>query len=74
MFVRGKGFHVYCDHSNHIQIFTPDRETKQHFKGKLQRVGVALLFITCRRKQSVDHHNLALGSIKGLQVRLSLLL
>ncbi|RAW31143.1 hypothetical protein PC110_g12518 [Phytophthora cactorum] len=34
MLVREKGFHVYCDHSNLIQLFTPDREVKQHVKVK----------------------------------------
>uniref|UniRef100_H3H0K0 Reverse transcriptase domain-containing protein n=1 Tax=Phytophthora ramorum TaxID=164328 RepID=H3H0K0_PHYRM len=42
MLTREKGFHVYCDHSNLIQIFTPDREVKQHVKGKLQRWALKL--------------------------------
>ncbi|POM72870.1 Hypothetical protein PHPALM_10354 [Phytophthora palmivora] len=37
MLEREKGFHIYCDHSNLIQLFSPDREVKQHIKGKLQR-------------------------------------
>ncbi|KAG3183889.1 hypothetical protein PC128_g13971 [Phytophthora cactorum] len=46
MLVREKGCHVYCDHSNLIQLFTPDREVKQHMKGKLQRW--ALKLVGCR--------------------------
>ncbi|OWZ17725.1 hypothetical protein PHMEG_0008294 [Phytophthora megakarya] len=35
MLAREEGFHIYCDHSNLIQLFSPDREVKQHVKGKL---------------------------------------
>ncbi|KAE8978399.1 hypothetical protein PR001_g24855 [Phytophthora rubi] len=51
MLVRDKGFHVYCDHSNLIQMFSPDKEVKQHVKGKLQRW--ALKLVGCRY---VIHH------------------
>ncbi|OWZ12848.1 hypothetical protein PHMEG_00013920 [Phytophthora megakarya] len=43
---RENGVHIYCDHSNLIQIFAPGREDKQHVKGKLQRW--ALRFNGCR--------------------------
>ncbi|KAE9037711.1 hypothetical protein PR002_g6407 [Phytophthora rubi] len=55
---REKGFHIYCDHSNLIQIFAPGREVKQHVKGKLQRW--ALRSTGCR--YTIEHvpgeHNL----------------
>ncbi|KAF4128207.1 RNase H-like domain found in reverse transcriptase [Phytophthora infestans] len=51
MLVREKGFHVYCDHSNMIRLFSPDHEVKQHVKGKLQRW--ALTLVGCRY---VIHH------------------
>lgn len=51
MLLRDKGFHVYCDQSNPIQIFSPDKEVKQHVKAKLQRW--ALKLVGCRY---VIHH------------------
>ncbi|GMF65873.1 unnamed protein product [Phytophthora lilii] len=55
---REKGFDIYCDHSNLIQIFAPGREVKQHVKGKLQRW--ALRITGCR--YTIEHiageHNL----------------
>ncbi|OWZ04566.1 hypothetical protein PHMEG_00023512, partial [Phytophthora megakarya] len=51
MLVREGGFHVYCDHSNLIKLFSPDHEVKQHVKGKLQRW--ALTLVGCRY---VIHH------------------
>ncbi|OWZ05895.1 LOW QUALITY PROTEIN: hypothetical protein PHMEG_00021933 [Phytophthora megakarya] len=32
---RENGFHIYCDHSNLIQIFAPGREVKQHVNAGL---------------------------------------
>ncbi|KAG3105657.1 hypothetical protein PI124_g13585 [Phytophthora idaei] len=51
MFIREKGFQIYCDRSNLIQLFTPDQEVKPHVKGKLQRW--ALKLVSCRY---VIHH------------------
>ncbi|KAG6592663.1 uncharacterized protein IUM83_12542 [Phytophthora cinnamomi] len=51
MLAREEGFHIYCDHSNLIQLFSPDKEVKQHVKGKLQRW--VLKLIGCRY---VIHH------------------
>ncbi|OWZ05938.1 hypothetical protein PHMEG_00021884 [Phytophthora megakarya] len=48
---RENGFHIYCDHSNPIQIFAPGREVKQHVRGKLQRWA---LRITGRR-YTIEH-------------------
>ncbi|OWZ12280.1 hypothetical protein PHMEG_00014582 [Phytophthora megakarya] len=48
---REKGFHIYCDHSNLIQIFAPGREVKQHVKGRLQRW--ALRITGCR--YTIEH-------------------
>lgn len=42
MLVREKDFHVYCDHSNMMKLFSPDHEVKQHVKGKLQRWALTL--------------------------------
>ncbi|GMF38688.1 unnamed protein product [Phytophthora fragariaefolia] len=46
MLVQEGGFRVYCDHSNMIKHFSPDREVKQHVKGKLQRW--TLTVVGCR--------------------------
>jgi hypothetical protein len=34
---RERGFRIYCDHANLIQIFEPRKEVKAHVRGKLQR-------------------------------------
>ncbi|POM67139.1 Hypothetical protein PHPALM_16894 [Phytophthora palmivora] len=34
MLEREKGFHINCDHSTLIQLFSPDREVKQHVKAQ----------------------------------------
>ncbi|POM77486.1 hypothetical protein PHPALM_5120 [Phytophthora palmivora] len=34
---RAQGFRIFCDHSNLIQVFCPNKEVKQHVRGKLQR-------------------------------------
>lgn len=34
---RERGFQIFCDHANLIQIFSPSVEVKQHVKSKLQR-------------------------------------
>lgn len=46
MLTREEGFHVYCDHSNFINIFAPDHKVKKHVKRKLQRW--ALTLVGCR--------------------------
>ncbi|OWY90872.1 hypothetical protein PHMEG_00040803, partial [Phytophthora megakarya] len=48
---RENGFHIYCDHSNLIQIFAPGLEVKQHVGGKLQRW--ALRITGCR--YTIEH-------------------
>ncbi|GMF44352.1 unnamed protein product [Phytophthora fragariaefolia] len=51
MLIREKGFHIYCEHSNLIRLFSPATEVKQHVKGKLQRW--VLKLASCRY---VIHH------------------
>ncbi|KAJ0405363.1 hypothetical protein P43SY_000242 [Pythium insidiosum] len=40
---RAKGFKMYCDHANLINIFDPVAELKQHVRGKLQRWSMGLV-------------------------------
>ncbi|POM64696.1 Hypothetical protein PHPALM_19741 [Phytophthora palmivora] len=42
---RELGVRIYCDHANLIQIFAPDKELKQHVRGKLQRWALKMVGI-----------------------------
>jgi transposase InsO family protein len=48
---REKGFRIFCDHSNLIQIFSPKKEVKAHIKGKLQRWALKIV----GARYSIEH-------------------
>jgi transposase InsO family protein len=45
---RENGFEIFCDHSNLVQIFSPNKEVKQHVKGKLQRWALRMIGLRYR--------------------------
>jgi hypothetical protein len=51
---REKGFRIYCDYANLIQVFSPKKEVKAHVRGKPQR-----------RASKVVGHRYTIEHIKG---------
>lgn len=48
---REKVFEIYCNHSNLIHMFAPNKDIKQHVRGKLQRWALKL----AGRRYQIEH-------------------